>query len=137
MAITGGCLCGQVRYAANTDPIITRICWCRDCQYLAAGGGTVNVVFPSEAVTITGPLRTYESVADSGNRMHRQFCAHCGTAVTSGAEVRPHLLILRAGTLDDPGIVNPSMAIWTESAPPWACIDPDIAHTPRQPPPAG
>ncbi len=136
MSITGGCLCGKVRYSVDTDPILTRICWCRDCQHLAAGGGTVNVVFPAEAVAITGPLRGYESVADSGNRMRRQFCETCGTPVTSGSHARPHLIILRAGTLDDPEIVNPSMAIWTASAPSWACIDPDMASTPRQPPPA-
>ena len=137
MTITGGCLCGRVRYSASAEPIVTRICWCRDCQHLASGGGTVNVVFPTQAVTITGPLRDYESVADSGNRMHRQFCEHCGTPVTSGAEVRPHLLIVRAGTLDDPNVVKPVMSIWTDSAPVWACIDPDMPRTPRQPPPAG
>ena len=137
MAITGGCLCGQVRYTAHAEPIVTRICWCRDCQHLAAGGGTVNVIFASEAVTITGPLRTYESVADSGNRMRRQFCEHCGTPVTSGAESRPHLIILRAGTLDDPEVAKPSMTIWTDSAPSWACIAADMAQTPRQPPLAG
>jgi hypothetical protein len=136
MPITGGCLCGRVRYSASANPILTRICWCRDCQYLAAGGGTVNVVFATEAVAIAGPLRTYESLADSGNRMHRRFCEHCGTAVTSAAESRPHLLIVRAGTLDDPEVANPSMAIWTDSAPSWACIAEDMPRTPRQPPPA-
>ena len=135
--ITGGCLCGRVRYTAGANPITTRVCWCRDCQYFAAGGGTVNVVFPREAVTLSGPLRDYDSAADSGNPMRRQFCAHCGTPVTSGSDVRPHLIILRAGTLDDPEIAKPSMTIWTESAPTWACIDPETPQTPRQPPPAG
>ena len=133
MAITGGCLCGKVRYSVEADPIATRICWCRDCQYFAAGGGTVNVVFQTEAVTIEGPLRVFESVADSGNRMRRQFCENCGTPVVSGAESRPHLTILRAGTLDDPEVANPSMAIWTDSAPSWACIDLDMVRTPGQP----
>ena len=137
MAITGGCLCGRVRYSASTDPIVTRVCWCRDCQHLAAGSATVNVVFLTEAVTISGPLHDYESIADSGIRMRRQFCEHCGTPVTSAAEARPHLIILRAGTLDDPEIANPSMAIWTDSAPSWACIDPEMARSSRQPPPAG
>ncbi|MEO7208878.1 MAG: GFA family protein [Steroidobacteraceae bacterium] len=91
-----------MRYAvaAAADPIATRVCWCRDCQYLAAGSATVNVVFPTSAVTLTGALRDYTSIADSGNRMHRQFCERCGTPVTSSSEARPHLTILRAGTLD-------------------------------------
>jgi hypothetical protein len=137
MAITGGCFCGAVRYTAGADPIATRVCWCRDCQYLAAGSATVNLVFPADAVAVSGPLRDYVSDADSGNRMHRRFCERCGTPVTSAAESRPHLLILRAGTLDDPEQAKPALTIWTDSAPSWACISDDVPSTPRQPPPAG
>jgi len=137
MSISGGCLCRAVRYTITAEPIATRVCWCRDCQYLGAGNATVNLVCKAAAVTITGPLRSYNSLADSGNRMHRQFCEACGTPVTSAAESRPHLLILRAGTLDDPEIARPGMTIWTDSAPSWACIDDALPHTPRQPPPAG
>jgi hypothetical protein len=125
-----------VRYSVSAEPIVTRICWCRDCQYFAAGSGTVNVVFPTAAVTISGPLRDYASTADSGNAMHRQFCSECGTPVTSAAEARPHLLILRAGTLDDPEMAHPSLTIWTDSAPSWACINESLPTTPGQPPPA-
>ena len=137
MTITGGCACRTVRYTVSAEPIATRICWCRDCQYFAAGSATVNLVFPADEVTITGPLRDYPSIADSGNRMHRRFCGQCGTPVTSMSEARPHLLILRAGTLDDPGIARPSLTIWTDSAPLWACIHEQWPRTPGQPPPAG
>jgi hypothetical protein len=136
MTISGGCLCGAVRYSVAAEPIATRVCWCRDCQHLAAGSATVNLVFPASAVRIDGPLRDYSSIADSGSRMHRQFCERCGTPVTSASEARPHLLALRAGTLDDPELARPSLTIWTDSAPSWACIDEQLPHTPRQPPPA-
>lgn len=137
MQITGGCRCGAVRYTAGAQPIATRVCWCRDCQYFAAGSATVNLVFRSEAVSLSGPLRAYASDADSGNRMHRQFCERCGTPVSSAAESRPHLLVLRAGTLDDPALARPDLTIWTESAPPWAQIDRSLPSCGRQPPPAG
>ena len=82
MTITGGCMCRAVRYAVAAEPMATRVCWCRDCQYLAAGSATVNLVFAASAVAVTGPLRDFASIADSGNRMHRQFCERCGTPVT-------------------------------------------------------
>lgn len=133
----GGCLCGAVRYWVTAEPISMRLCWCRDCQYLAAGNATANVVFPSDAITITGVLSDYTGTADSGNVMHRKFCSTCGTPMFSQAEARPHLIIVRAGTLDDPEQVRPIASIWTESAPSWACIHQNLPQFPRQPPPTG
>jgi hypothetical protein len=130
-----GCLCGAVRIAVEAEPLLARTCWCRLCQYLAAGNATVNVVFPADAVTIEGGIRWYESVADSGNAMQRGFCPACGTPLLSKSSARPGLVIVRAGALDDPGLMAPQMTIWTDAAPSWACIDPALPQTPRQPPP--
>ena len=137
MEVTGGCLCKQVRYRITAAPIVTRICWCRDCQYLAAGGGTVNVCFPTSAITIEGEMKDYRSVAESGNVMHRRFCPSCGTSLFSEAEVRPHLIFVRAGTLDDREVARPAATIWTSAAPSWACINDSLLKIERQPPPAG
>lgn len=135
--ITGGCLCKAIRYRITAPPIVTRVCWCRVCQYIGAGGATVNTCFPRNAITIEGELRDYRSIADSGNVMHRRFCATCGTAMFSEAEARPHLIFVRSGTLDDPEIAKPAATIWTSRAPTWACIDSGIPSVARQPPPAG
>jgi hypothetical protein len=135
MTINGGCLCGAVRYEAAAEPLAIRACWCRLCQYLGAGSATVNVCFPSDAVIFTGTLADHVSIADSGNAMHRGFCPTCGTPVTSTAEARPHLIFIRARTLDDPGIAPPQATIWTSAAPDWACISDEIPSYPAQVPP--
>jgi hypothetical protein len=137
--ITGGCLCGSVQYRINAAPVLTRTCWCRLCQYIGAGSATVNVGFPADSVTIEGALQDYVSVADSGNVMHRRFCPACGTHLFSAGEARPDLVIVRAGTLDDPELGRPEMTIWAAAAPGWACIDGDIPrfdgpYAPIQPP---
>ena len=135
MPIEGGCLCGKLRYSIDAEPLTARTCWCRLCQYIGAGSATVNIVFPADAVTVTGELATYSSIADSGNLMHRRFCPTCGTHVFSDAESRPHVRIVRMGTLDDPDIARPEMTIWTAEAPEWACIDASLPHH-KGPPPA-
>jgi len=132
--ITGGCLCGAIRYRSTAEPRASRVCWCRDCQYFAAGSGTVNVIFRAETFEITGETTDYASDADSGNRMHRRFCPRCGTPMFSQSEARPDMIIARAGTLDDPELVAPSGTIWTASAPSWACIAEDLPRTEGQPP---
>jgi hypothetical protein len=136
MEITGGCLCKAVRYRITAAPIVTRVCWCRLCQYIGAGSATVNTCFPSSALKLTGTIRDYRSISDSGNVMHRRFCPECGVHLLSEAESRPHLVFVRTGTLDDPNLAEPAMTIWTSAAPQWACFDPALPRVERQPPPA-
>jgi hypothetical protein len=136
MTITGGCLCKAVRYSISAEPIVTRACWCRVCQYIGAGSGSVNTCFRSAALTVGGELRDYSLVAASGNVMHRRFCPVCGTHLFSSSEARPDLVFVRAGTLDDPELAHPAMTIWTSSAPSWACFDAQLPQIERQPPPA-
>lgn len=133
--IEGGCICRAVRYTATAEPLTVRACWCRVCQYIAAGNASVNLAFERSAVTLTGELRDFPLVADSGNHMHRRFCPQCGVHVTSEAAERPHLIILRAGTLDEPRRFRPLGNIWVSEAPAWAHIDPSLPQFPGQPPP--
>lgn len=133
--IEGGCICRAVRYKAAAEPLTVRACWCRVCQYFAAGNASVNLAFAREAVTISGELRDFPLVAASGNHMHRRFCPQCGVHVTSEAEERPQLLIIRAGTLDDPRRFRPLASIWVVEAPAWAQIDASLPQFPGQPPP--
>jgi len=135
MTILGGRLCGAVRYETNAAPITARQCWCRVCQYFATGNAAVSVCFPSAGMAITGETRDYLSIADSGNRMHRRFCPNCGTHLFSEAEARPHLVFVRAGTLDNTEIARPAATIWTAQAPTWACIDDTLPQWEGQPPP--
>jgi hypothetical protein len=136
MTITGRCLCGAIRWESAQPPIVTRVCWCRECQYIGAGSGTVNACFRTDAFTVTGKTNDYQSLAASGNQMHRRFCPSCGTPLFSEAAARPHLIFVRVGTFDDPNLVQPAMTIWTSSAPHWAQIDAALLQVEKQPPPA-
>lgn len=137
LTVTGSCLCKQVRYSIAAAPLITRVCWCRVCQYFAAGNAAISACFKRDAATIDGETKDYVSIADSGSVMHRRFCPTCGVHLFSEAESRPHLIFVRVGTLDDPELVRPMANIWTASAPSWACMDEGLPRFEGQPPPAG
>jgi hypothetical protein len=132
MAITGGCLCGAVRYRIEAEPRATRACWCRTCQYLGAGNATVNVFFASEAIAVTGALKTYRSRAASGNTVAHAFCPACGTPVFTEAETGRGIKGVRAGTLDDPELGKPQKSLWVSEAPSWAPFDPAVPRDERQ-----
>lgn len=134
MAHAGGCLCGQVRYSIDGEPVGARTCWCRDCQRIASGSATVNVLFPEEAVHFTGEIGTFTMIADSGNTVERGFCPRCGAQIYSRT-VKPQGLPMRirAGTLDDPELMAPQAIIWASSAPSWAVFDPKLPIFPKAP----
>jgi hypothetical protein len=132
MPHTGRCYCRQVCYTIDANPVGARTCWCRDCQYIASGSATNNVLFPVESVSFTGEIGRIEKIADSGNRVERGFCPKCGSQLFSrtleptGAPIR-----IRAGTLDDTELMAPQNVIWVDSAPSWAVIDPNLPHHPK------
>ena len=131
---TGGCLCGQVRYRLTAEPVISRICWCRDCQHIA-GNGTVNALFPSQAIEITGSPSEYVRAAESGHFVRRRFCPQCGCHLFADTSGYPGLIVVRAGTLDDACSIKPVANIWSSSAPSWACLDPSLELIEKQPSP--
>jgi hypothetical protein len=133
--ITGQCLCGQVRLTIDAEPLGCRMCWCRDCQRIASGSATVNVLFPETAVHYEGEISTFEMIADSGNSVSRGFCPSCGAQLyskTTNPAGQP--MRVRCGTLNDTEIKAPQAIIWTQSAPTWAILDPALPHYPKGPP---
>lgn len=121
MVHKGGCLCGSVRFEAVSEPQGARYCWCRDCQRIASGMATVNVLFDADDVTYSGDMTLMRLVADSGNTVERGFCKTCGSQMYSKTVIGPEQpMRVRAGTLDDPEICPPTYIIWGKSAPRWA-----------------
>ncbi len=120
MTMTGGCLCGQVRYVAEAEPLLTAVCHCRNCQRQAGSAFSVVVAVPTAAVSVTGTLKTYDDIADSGGRLFRRFCPDCGSPIFSVMAAQPGLTIIKAGSLDDASGLQPQLQVWCKSAQPWA-----------------
>lgn len=132
--ITGRCGCGSVRYVARTSPVTALVCQCRDCQYDSGTGHSCHVMLPARDVSLSGPLATWRSMADSGNPVERQFCSICGSPIAYSSAAFARCIFLTAGSLDDPSIFAPSMVVYTASAQPWDTVDPRLKRFDRMPP---
>jgi hypothetical protein len=97
--ITGGCLCGRVRYSLTGEPAFSGLCHCRNCQRFTGSSFEAVVAYPSDAVSIQGELKTYQDTGDSGKPVYRNFCPNCGSGIMAEAEVLPGLkIMLTAGS---------------------------------------
>jgi hypothetical protein len=119
MRMSGGCLCGKVKYTAEGDPVFTAVCHCKNCQKQAGTFSAVVVAVPAASFSMTGPIKTFEDTGDSGKPVHRRFCSECGSPIISEVDVMPGLTFIKAGTLDDTSWLKPTMEVYCSSAQVW------------------
>jgi hypothetical protein len=80
---------------------------------------------------LSGQVKGYTTVADSGRKITRQFCPECGSPLLTRAEKCPDLVFLKAGSLDEPEHVKPGCQTWTKRTVPWAYIDESLPSFPE------
>ena len=131
----GGCHCRAIRYTCTAEPAVSAHCHCTDCQQTTGSGFATVVFVPTAALTITGEAQAYTVTGDEGGTVTRHFCATCGSPVYSEASVVPGMTFLKAGSLDDPRGLRPSMQMWTKSKRPWSTLGDDVPGFPGNPPP--
>ena len=132
--LSGGCLCGAVRYEITAPVTELRACHCLDCQRASGAAGSINAVVPSAAFAIKkGDPKHFAKRSDSGRTLQRFFCGTCGSPVYSRRVEVPEMVVVRAGTLDDSSGMKITANIWTASARSWAYIDPATKQHPGQP----
>jgi hypothetical protein len=133
--LRGECLCGAVRYECTGNPEDASYCHCDDCKKATGGPYTVGVLVKAvDLRMISGQVKGYTTIADSGRKITREFCPECGSPLFTRAEKCPDLVFLKAGCLDEPELIKPSCQIWTKRAVPWAYIDEKLPCYPESSP---
>jgi hypothetical protein len=133
--MSGGCLCGQVRYSADVEPMFAGVCHCADCQKQSGGAFNIVVAVPQSALSIQGSPKTYNRIGDTGKQVVARFCPNCGTTITSEPELMPGMSVLRVGTLDDTSWVKPTMEIYCDSKQSWVELGGGLQSFPKMPQP--
>ncbi len=120
--LTGGCLCGSVRYSVEGDPIVQGVCHCSDCQRQTSSPFTVFVGFPAVAFSVEGnSLSSFSTTGeDHGGETQRNFCSTCGSPVFSTTPLAPDVILIKAGSFDDSSWVEPGAEFFFDSAQPWS-----------------
>lgn len=134
LPLTGGCMCGALRYEVRTAPFMIYNCHCTNCQKISGSAFNVSVTIAETALVFTagGPARV-EWTSDAGTTRFGLFCGACGSRITNGMVPSSGVLSLRGGTLDDTSWVEPVGDIWVKSKQPWVTIPDGRIQTERGP----
>jgi len=104
LPLTGGCLCGGVRYEIDQPLTGAGYCHCKRCQRRTGTAASLNAsIVPGAMRIVQGQelVRAYEP--DGG--WPKAFCSACGSALWSVNPDDPDTKGVRLGTFDeDPGV---------------------------------
>ncbi len=116
--MTGGCMCGAVRYETAGDTFGVIHCHCHSCRKHNGGPVVTLVGFKSGEVTFSGDER---KIYVSSPGVGRAFCGKCGTPLTwegDGGELGP-ILEIHISTFDNPDVLVPTAHAFEAERIPW------------------
>lgn len=123
MMVTGRCLCGAIAYEYDGPVGAAGYCHCADCRRVTGSAFNVGVDFEWKRLRfVSGTPRSFTKRGDSGNELTRHFCGDCGSPLFTSSPRHPATVYVKAGSLDDPSLVQPDRQIWTSSAVAWGRI---------------
>ena len=114
--VTGGCLCGNVRFEATGKPYRVGICHCLDCRKSHGALFHASAIFPRDAVALDGETNNYAG---------RHFCPRCGSTVFGCSEDEVELNL---GSMDAPDQFTPTYELWTVRRESWLPPFPTVSH---------
>ena len=133
----GGCLCGAIRYEVTGPVIFCSQCCCKDCQKATGTGHTTIFGVHQSQLDMHGTPKTYTNAGDSGGSVTRHFCGECGGRLYTSGDMPGEVVILQAGSLDDPNLISPNEVIYVKDAVAWDVFDPSLPRFETLPPRVG
>jgi len=124
--ITGSCLCGDLRWKASAPPKWMGLCYCADCRKASGSGFIPFMGFDVAALIITGRWTVHTLAHADGRAAVRNSCLVCGGLVFGGKLGESDQYNIYAGSLDDPSLFNPTVALFLRDKPDWLPVPPGL-----------
>jgi hypothetical protein len=132
--LTGGCLCGGVRFELTEPPVSASYCHCTRCQKRTGTAASPQARIVPGSIRVTGDelVRAYEPP----DGFPKAFCSACGSALWSINPATGQIASIRMSLFDDDPGVRPSYRQFTAYAAEWESIPDDgLPRYPERPPP--
>ena len=133
--LTGGCLCGRIRYEIEGKPRFMYQCYCGKCRAASGASFVTNIIVDTAKFRITAGKEILAAYESSPGKF-RHFCSGCGSPIYSHGEKTKQVVSVRCGTLmQDPG-VRAAYHAFVASKAPWVDICDEQPQFPDWPDPA-
>jgi hypothetical protein len=120
LPLTGGCICGSVRYEIASFPLMVYTCNCTNCQKQSGSAfGMTMPVAARDFRILQGAPKAWRRSSPQGIEVTSWFCGDCGNRIYGERAGRTERVNVRAGTLDDTTWLKPVAHFFTRSAQPW------------------
>jgi hypothetical protein len=124
--LEGGCLCNAIRYKLNGPILFVSQCCCKDCQKATGTGHTTIIGIQRADLDLQGEPATYTNYGDTGGSVTRHFCGTCAGRLFTSGSLPGSVVMVQAGSLDDPSAVSPESVIYHKDAVAWDRFDPAL-----------
>ena len=103
MSLTGGCMCGGVRFEVTEPPVSAVSCHCTRCQRRTGTASSLSArLAPGSLTILQGEDLLRAWTPPDG--FAKVFCSECGSGLWSQSVSDPELISVRFGVFDnDPG----------------------------------
>ena len=133
-ALTGGCLCGSVRYRLKDGfRMHPYACHCTDCQTRTGSAFSQHMLFAEPDLELTGECDQGHVEQPSGAMAVIYGCSRCKARIYATNSARPGFGSLRCGTLDDSAQVVPAAHLWVVSKQGWITLPKGVPALDEQP----
>jgi hypothetical protein len=124
LPITGGCMCGGVRFELSEPLLGALYCHCKRCQRRTGTAFSVSALTVPGSLTITQGEELIRSWAPPDGWV-KSFCGECGSQVYTTNPDNPELVSVRMGAIDGDPQIRPSAHQFTAYAAAWEPIPDD------------
>jgi hypothetical protein len=123
-AITGGCLCGAVRFALSELPQTAGYCHCTRCQRRTGTSSSAQARVDGQTFRLTSGEQSLRGWRHPDGGFEKCFCAICGSHLFSRSPDTSQMSIRMSAFDEDPG-VRPSWRTFVTYAAAWEPIPDD------------
>jgi hypothetical protein len=124
-AISGGCLCGGVRFDLTELPSDAGYCHCTRCQRRTGGAASAQARIDGRTFHLLQGEELVKAWRHPDGGFEKCFCRECGAHLFSRNPDEPRQMSVRMGAFDrDPG-VRPSWRAYLAYAAAWEPIPDD------------